>query len=53
MTLPKTNTRVETVKTVIIAVLVTGIIAFVGGVKYEQANSHRIQTEIKAVTVKS
>jgi hypothetical protein len=40
---------IETVKTIVIAVLVTAIVAFVGGVKYEQFNTGRIDSAVKAV----
>lgn len=43
----------ETIKTIVITVLVTGIIAFVGGVQYEKTNSKQIeqsaQTLLKSV----
>lgn len=44
-----TKERVETLKTVTIAVLVTGIIAFIGGAKY-QANQHnQVQVQAKSI----
>jgi Tfp pilus assembly protein PilE len=38
---------VETIKTVVIAVLVTGILAFVAGMKYQNHYSNSVKTEAK------
>jgi hypothetical protein len=35
----------ETVKTVVIAILVTAIVAFVGGIKYQQRFSQSVKVE--------
>ncbi len=43
------KTTIETIKTVIIAVLITGIIAFVGGMKYEAHNNQKVESAVKAV----
>lgn len=43
-----TKQTVETVKTIVIAVLVTGIIAFVGGMKYEAHNAQRVDSAVKS-----
>ncbi len=41
--MPKVNKQaVETVKTVVIAVLITGIVAFVGGMKYAEHQEARV-----------
>lgn len=37
----------ETVKTVLIAVLITGIVGFVGGIKYQQNYSTAVKSEAK------
>ena len=39
----------ETVKTVLIAVLVTAIVGFVGGIKYQQSYSTSVKSEAKAL----
>lgn len=45
-----TKSTVETVKTVVIAVLVTGIIAFVSGMHYEKSVQGNIDVKVQAVT---
>ena len=47
---PKVSrSAVETLKTVIIAVLITGIIAFIGGVKYQQYQSDSVKSQAKSL----
>jgi len=41
----------ETVKTVIIAILITAIVAFVGGIKYQQRFTEAVKTEAKQIVV--
>lgn len=50
--MPKLNKQtVETAKTVVIAVLITGIVAFIGGMKYAQHQEARVtQAAVTAVT---
>jgi len=43
---PKT---IETFKTIVIAVLVTGILAFVGGMKYQAHVNVQVKTEAKSI----
>lgn len=45
MTMPKKQT-VETVKTVVIAVLVTAIIAFVGGMRYHARETAQVKAAV-------
>jgi hypothetical protein len=46
--IPSTETK-ETVKTVVIAVLVTAIVAFIGGVKYEQGQTQHVTQAVQGV----
>lgn len=47
MKLPKG--KVETVKTVVIAVLITAIVAFVGGMHYQGSANAKIQAQAKDI----
>lgn len=47
-----TNTK-EAIKTVIIAVLVTAIISFIGGMHYEHSNAQAISKAVKASYVQT
>lgn len=48
MKLPNKNQR-ETIKTVVIAVLITAILAFVGGMKYQSREHQQVQSAVQAV----
>lgn len=39
----------ETIKTVIIAVLITGIVTFISGMRYQEANTVKIHDEAKSL----
>lgn len=41
------KTHKETIKTIVIAVLVSGIIAFVAGVRYEQSQQMKVEKAVK------
>ena len=45
----KNQPKVETFKTIIITVLITGIIAFIGGITYESINQSKVHAEAKAL----
>lgn len=42
--------NIETVKTVVIAVLVTAIVAFIGGMKYQASYQSSVKAEAKELT---
>ncbi len=44
------QTNIETVKTVIIAVLITAIIAFIAGIKYQANYSNSVKAEAKELS---
>lgn len=51
MSIPKPKKQtIETLKTVAIVALATGIIAFIGGVKYQKAQTTSVRTEVRVVT---
>jgi cell division protein FtsN len=47
MKMPTKNT-IETVKTVVIAVLVTAIIAFIGGMKFQAREHAQVQSAVNS-----
>lgn len=49
MTLIPNQKTIETIKTIVIAVLVTGIIAFVGGMKYQAHVNSQVKSEAKSI----
>ena len=49
-TMKKLN--IETIKTIIITILITGIIAFIGGMQYQKNQTEQVKTEA-ATIVKS
>lgn len=51
MTKPS-KTTVETVKTVLIAVLVTGVVAFIGGMHYQSAQNAQVKAAVVEATSK-
>lgn len=52
MTKPS-KSSVETVKTVLIAVLVTGIVAFVAGMQFANRNNAQVNAKLEAVASKN
>lgn len=40
--------KIETIKTIVIAVLISGIVAFVGGVHYANNSNAKTQTAVKS-----
>lgn len=46
----KQTNKLETVKTVLIAMLVTGILAFVGGIKYANSQNAKVEAVRQSVT---
>lgn len=47
-----TKERKETLKTIVIAVLISSIIAFVAGVRYEKSQQADLQSALKQAQVK-
>lgn len=45
----KNQTLKETLKTIAITILVTAIVAFIAGVKYQESNTSKIQSEAKSL----
>lgn len=43
---------VETIKTVVIAVLITAVAAFIGGMHYQNANNARVHAAVVEATTK-
>lgn len=49
MTVKPNPKTIETLKTVVIAVLVTGILAFVAGMKYQANTNSQVHSQAKAL----
>lgn len=47
----KNQARKELAKTIIITILVTGLIAFIGGVKYQEGNTNAITSQVKELSI--
>lgn len=43
--------NIETVKTILIAVLVTGMLAFIGGMRYQAHVNGQVKTEAKNIAM--
>lgn len=41
--------NVETIKTIIITILITGIIAFIGGMQYQKNQTEQVKTEAATI----
>lgn len=41
--------NIETIKTIIITILITGIIAFIGGMQYQKNQTEQVKTEAAAI----
>lgn len=44
-----TKERIETVKTIVITILLTAILAFVAGVKYQSHYTNQLKVEAKSI----
>ena len=43
--------KIELAKTIIITILVTAVIAFIGGIKYQESNTNAITSKAKELSV--
>lgn len=41
--------NIETIKTIIITILITGIIAFIGGMQYQKNQAEQVKTEAATI----
>lgn len=41
--------NIETIKTIIITILITGIIAFIGGMQYQKNQTEQVKTEAATI----
>ena len=41
--------NVETIKTIVITILITAIIAFVGGMKYQKSQTEQVKSEAATI----
>lgn len=49
MTVKPNQNVIETVKTIVIVALVTGILAFISGMKYQQHVNSQVKSEAKSL----
>lgn len=44
------KTQIETIKTITIAILITGIVAFVAGMRYQASQDMQVKSAVQAAT---
>lgn len=49
MTVKPNSKTVETIKTIVIVALLTGIVAFISGMKYQQHVNSQVKTEARSL----
>nr|DAP16301.1 MAG TPA: hypothetical protein [Caudoviricetes sp.] len=41
--------KIETIKTVVITVLITAIVAFIGGMQYQKVQHNQVKSEVSSI----
>ena len=41
--------NIETIKTIVITILITGMIAFIGGMKYQKSQTEQVKSEAATI----
>ena len=43
------TSKIETIKTIVITILVTGMIAFIGGMQYQKSQTEQVKSEAATI----